>query len=103
MIVYNVTVKIDIGVHQEWLNWMKEIHIPEVMNTGCFESYKFFRLMEQDEQDGITYSIQYFIKDMETYFRYQKEEAPKFQKDHSERYKDKFIAFRTIMRLVAQS
>jgi hypothetical protein len=33
MIVYNVTVNIDGAVEQEWLKWMKEVHIPEVLAT----------------------------------------------------------------------
>ena len=28
MILYNITVSIDYNVHQEWLIWMKEVHIP---------------------------------------------------------------------------
>ena len=36
MIVYNVTVNIDKNIVDDWLTWMKEIHIPEVMKTGFF-------------------------------------------------------------------
>jgi hypothetical protein len=36
MIVYNVTVKVNTEVHDEWFAWMKETHIPEVMKTGLF-------------------------------------------------------------------
>ena len=37
MIIYNITVSIiDQNIHQNWLKWMKEIHIPEVMDTGFF-------------------------------------------------------------------
>ncbi|MEO8448027.1 MAG: DUF4286 family protein, partial [bacterium] len=28
MILYNVTVNVDDSVHDEWLEWMKTIHIP---------------------------------------------------------------------------
>ena len=42
MIIYNVTVSlVDQTIHEEWLNWMKTKHIPDVMNTGCFLSNKF--------------------------------------------------------------
>lgn len=42
MILYNVTVKIDLDVHDLWLRWMKEEHIPRVMETGCFVESKLF-------------------------------------------------------------
>ncbi len=40
MIIYNVTVKIDLDVHDLWLKWMKEEHIPRVMETACFTDCK---------------------------------------------------------------
>ena len=36
MYIYNVTVNVSDDVHIEWLKWMKETHIPDVMKTGCF-------------------------------------------------------------------
>ncbi len=40
MILYNVTISIDPEVHQEWLAWMKEVHIPDVLKTGMFRENK---------------------------------------------------------------
>lgn len=100
MILYNVTVKVDHHVVGEWLQWMKVVHIPDVMKTGIFTEYKFCRILTVDETEGITYAIQYFCKDIPSYERYQNEFAPKLQKDHTERYKGKFVAFRTLMRVL---
>jgi len=59
MILYNVTVKIDRAIDADWLQWMRERHIPEVMDTGIFTENKLYRLLDQDESEGITYAIQY--------------------------------------------
>ena len=99
MILYNVTVKIDKDSHDEWLRWMKEVHIPDVLATGCFTENKLCRVMI-DEPDGFTYSIQYFSKDMETIEKYHKQYAAKLQKEHHDRYDGKFVAFRTLMEIV---
>ena len=79
MIMYNVTVKINHHIEQVWVRWMKRIHIPDVLKTGLFTNHKFFRLLSVDESDGITYAIQYFCKDIETYHNYQQNFAPKLQ------------------------
>ncbi|PJF38360.1 MAG: DUF4286 domain-containing protein [Phototrophicales bacterium] len=100
MIVYNVTVKIDAQMHDEWLAWMKAVHIPAVLDTGFFFDHKMYRLMELNEADGITYAIQYFCDSFENYMQYQKEVAPALQQAHTDKYKDKFVAFRTLMRAV---
>ncbi|WP_417613246.1 DUF4286 family protein [Owenweeksia hongkongensis] len=98
MYIYNVTVNIDKSVHDEWLAWMKDTHIPDVMSTGMFVSNRILHVMVEEEA-GITYSIQYEVKDMETLKLYHEMYAPKLQAEHTEKFKDKFVAFRTILRV----
>ncbi len=100
MIVYNVTIKIDPSVNNTWLTWMRDQHIPDVMKTGLFFDYKMFRLMELNETDGITYTIQYFCDSFENYQQYQKDHAPRLQQEHQHAFNNKFVAFRTLMRSV---
>ena len=100
MIIYNVTVKIDSDVQQEWLDWMKEVHIPNVMNTGIFEEYRISRILELDEADGVTYAIQYLCKSLDDYETYRNQYAPALQQEHSDKYQNKFVAFRTLMEVV---
>lgn len=99
MIIYNVTVSIDNDAEDSWVKWMKETHIPDVLNTGLFLESRFTRVMGEEE-GGKTYSIQYLCESMETYEKYRDEHAPRLQKDHSERFQGKFAAFRTILKVV---
>ena len=64
MIIYNVTMKIDLDVHDLWLKWMKEEHIPQVMNTRCFTANKIYRILEENTTDGISYCFQYFANEI---------------------------------------
>lgn len=100
MILYNVTVNIDDSVHDEWLEWMQKKHIPDVLATNLFIENKIFKLINPPSEDGVTYSIQYFLKSMEDYQKYHSEFAPRLQDEHAKKYKDKFYAFRTILELV---
>jgi hypothetical protein len=52
MIVYNVTVKVDLAVAEDWLAWMKTEHIPEVLATGMFISYRMLRILNDEDPDG---------------------------------------------------
>ncbi len=45
MFLYNVTITIDLDVHEDWVRWMRETHIPEVMATGMFVSNRMSRLL----------------------------------------------------------
>lgn len=97
MIVYNVTVKIDSGIEKDWVQWMRDVHIPDVMATGCFLRHDMMKLRYPLDEDGSTYAIQYQCKDMSVLEKYHKEHALSLRQDHLERYGDKALAFRTIL------
>ncbi|MDQ3046776.1 MAG: DUF4286 family protein [Bacteroidota bacterium] len=99
MIIYNVTVNIENDVREEWLQWMRELHIPEVMATGYFLEHKICKVLV-DEEQGTTYSIQYTCKNMQDYQEYQTKHAPQLQKEVKDKYGDKFVAFRTLLEVI---
>ena len=100
MILYNVTVKIDPEVSDEWVQWMKDVHIPDVMRTDKFNNYRLCRLLDVDESDGVTYAVQYEAKSMDAYEEYQKRYAPELQQEHTNKFRNRFVAFRTIMEIL---
>ncbi len=99
MILYNVTVSIDSEVHDEWLNWMKTVHIPDVMATGFFIDNKICRI-HAEEEGGKSYSIQYIAPSWDAYHEYQDKCAPKLQEEHTVKYAGRFAAFRTLLEIV---
>ncbi len=98
MYIYNVTVNIDDSINTEWYSWMKEVHMPDVMKTGCFIDNQMVKVLGNDE--GHTYSMQYKFLEMEDYHKYQQQFAPKLQKEHKDKYEGKFAAFRTLLKIV---
>jgi hypothetical protein len=98
MFIYNVTVTMDASIQKEWLAWMKATHIPEVMKTGLFIENKVCKLVTEELET--TYAIQYTFQKMEDLMTYQKMHAPRLQKEHMDKFKDKFAAFRTILEIV---
>jgi len=98
MILYSVTVNIDDNVHDEWFHWMKHKHIPDVIGTGLFLSYRMFKVLTtQAGETGTTYCVQYFLETIENYRDYLQNYAPALQTEYNERYKDKYAAFRTLL------
>ena len=100
MIVYNLSMKIDRSIENEWLPWQKKEHIPEVMATGMFVSNRLLRVIDSPNE-GVTYCVQYVAQSMEDYENYQQQFAPALQEDLNNRFRDKFVAFRTLMEYVA--
>lgn len=101
MIIYSVTITVKKVVEKEWLKWMKEIHIKDVMKTGYFTSWQIYiRKAPGDSPGEITYLINYFAESLNKYEKYIKKEAPRLQREHSERFKKKFRATRNLYTLI---
>lgn len=99
-IVYNVTVKIDSAINDDWLSWMKETHIPDVMMTGKFISWRIKKILGDEDPNGITYAVQYIAPNMDAFLDYNQHYAQALQAEHKERYEGKYVAFRTLMEIV---
>lgn len=100
MILYNVTVSLDEKIEKEWKEWMLNEHIPAVMDTGLFVKRKIFVLLSHEQEGAITYAIQYFAETIEKVQEYQDKYAESLQAQHDSKFKDKFIAFRTMLEQV---
>ncbi len=100
MVLYNVTVGIDTTIENEWLAWMKENHIPAVMKTGMFVEYKIFKVLNQEDENSTSYSVQYFAESVDKVVEYLDNHAPPLVQEHQQRFKDRHVAFRTLLQQV---
>jgi hypothetical protein len=100
MIIYNVTSKIDHSIAEQWLTWLKEEHIPDLIKTGCFTHAVILKLTETDDTEGPTYAVQYHAENNALYFRYIEQYADDMRKKAITKWGNKFISFRTIMEVV---
>jgi hypothetical protein len=100
MILYNITFNLSQDIEEDFLSWMKETHIPEVLGTGNFSSHAFYRLVHHSEDGSVNYCIQYFTDTMVKMLDYEKTHAPSLRAKTQARYQDKAIAFRTLLETV---
>jgi hypothetical protein len=92
---------VDQDIHDEWWQWMKTVHLPEVLQTGRFLNCRVFRIHSHDAgMEGINYAIQYSAKTIQAYESYLANEAPILKKKTYERYGEKVLAFRTVLEFV---
>lgn len=99
MLLYNVTVIIEEDSASEWLRWMEETHIPAVMETGKFVSNRLLRVLDSPNE-GVTFCTQYIAENRADYDDYQLNYAPALQAELQHQFKDKHVAFRTLMEFV---
>ena len=95
MIIYHVEIALDPEIEQEWLAWMKQVHVPDVVRTGCFSECRIYRVIEAKEPEP-RYAMQYRASSLEEYHRYRDQFAAALQKEHSDRFTGHFQGARQI-------
>lgn len=102
MIIYNVTTNIQESVHDQWLEWMQEKHIPQILATGKFSSARLVKVLIEEEMGGVTYSVQFITDSKETLEKYYQEDAPKLRQEGLQLFADKMLSFRTELELISE-
>ncbi len=100
MIIYNVTIKVNHAIAAAWLDWLKKEHIPDIIQTGLFTHATILHLIETDDEEGVTYAVQYHALNKINYDQYIKQFAEEMRKKAREKWGDRFIAFRSVMEVV---
>lgn len=99
MIVYNVTLAIEPAIEQDFIQWLKEIHLPEVLATGLFNSSELFKVFEGPNKAHGSYAVQYRLDNWEKFQEYQDQYASALQAKTREKFGDNVLAYRTFLEL----
>jgi hypothetical protein len=97
MLLYNVTVGVDRDAEEEWLRYMREKHIKDVLNTGLFVESKMYKVLHDGEDSTISYSIQYFARSIEEINRYLQDYAPALVEEHRRKFQNRHVTFMTLL------
>ncbi|MBK7037750.1 MAG: DUF4286 family protein [Chitinophagales bacterium] len=100
MYIYNVTIKVEPHRATEWLDWMRNIHIPEVLETGYFLESRICKIVNDEDPEDFTFAVQYTCSTLADYEQYQKNKAPALQKEMRNLFGDDAFAFRTLMEIL---
>jgi hypothetical protein len=99
MIIFNDTVVVEEVNHERWLQWMKEVYIPEVMQTGHFKSHEILNIIDSPNE-GVTYCIQYRADSLADFNRFYTGHFHRLQALHNQAFEDQFVIFNTLMQTV---
>ncbi|HMJ69684.1 MAG TPA: DUF4286 family protein [Cyclobacteriaceae bacterium] len=97
MIIYNVTCSVDREIADEWISWMKDKHIPELLNTGLFFEYRIFKVLDHNDTATLSFAVQYYSKSMDHIDEYLQKHATRLRSDVQNRYGDRVVSYRTLL------
>jgi Domain of unknown function (DUF4286) len=101
MIVYNETLIVEADIYHEWLEYMKQIHIPAVMATGYFNSYKILNVIDSPNE-GVTTCIQYNTDSEEKFAQFYNQHLHSLHTTHNQQFENKFVLYNTLMETIGE-
>jgi len=99
MILYNVTSSIEPEIADEWVAYMRDVHLPEVMATGFFIKSQLCRLLNEEE-GGITYAAQFYCLGLDQLEDYQDLFGPGLNANLTTRFPGQYVSFSTVLEIV---
>jgi hypothetical protein len=81
-------------LQQPWLEFIRN-HIPQILGTGLFMDARLTKVLVDEQDGGVTYSIQYKARSREALETYYTDHAESFRKETHNIFGDKILFFRT--------
>jgi hypothetical protein len=92
-----MTVGIDSDIEAVWIEWIKSEHIPDVMKTGLFAEVRMYKVLHDQDDGSVSYSIQYFATSINNVNLYLQNFAPALIEEHRKKFINKHVAFQTLL------
>ncbi len=100
MLIFNTTYLVSDKVHGVWLKWIREQHIPFMLDTTYFSQPQVARVITSDKQDGTSFSVQFLISDMRTLKLWNQQFSSSFQENCSQQFGPEVLFFTTVLEMV---
>lgn len=97
MFLYNITFGVDKEIEQTWLQWIMDKHIPDVMRTGFFKHNRIYKILHDEDEGTVSYSVQYFAESIEDVRLYLEKFGPALIEEHRRKFIDRHVAFQTLL------
>jgi hypothetical protein len=98
--LYIVHVNVLHDAREEWEPYMRDHHIDEVLDTGCFCAAWMARDAERDTDDSVAFTMCYESLDDASFERYMRDHAPALKLDHAERFAGRVQATRELLPII---
>ena len=100
MIIYNVTTHVEPSIEKEWLEWMKQKHLSEMLATRKFIKAKIFKVISEEDRGGLSYAVQYYCESKNILDAYLENDAKLLQEEANKKFGSSILFFRTELQLI---
>ncbi|MCO5247344.1 MAG: DUF4286 family protein [Chitinophagales bacterium] len=97
MILYNITFYVDLEYVNDFKAYLNDHHISNLQQDDRVIDYTLFKLLNVDESETMTLSLQYKLKDMNAYNHHLSTTDFQLKNEVSKKYGDKVLYFCSVL------
>ncbi|MFT3753391.1 MAG: DUF4286 family protein [Paludibacter sp.] len=100
MLIFNTTFLVSDKMTDLWLKWVREQHIPFMLDSEMFSKPQVAKVLGIEEQEGTSYSVQFHVSDIQTLENWHLQYARTFERNFAEKFGTDVVFFATVLELV---
>lgn len=100
MIIINTTFHLDKSLQEEFLEYMQQKFIPLSTKSGILSSARLARVFGREDDEGLSYAIEFQAADIEQLEKWNKEESKEVYNTLMETFKERLVGFSTVMQII---
>jgi len=100
MLVYNTTYHIEEKAIANFLIWIKESYIPEVMKTELLSNPRLCKVLSHNEAGSETYTLQWEVESSGILHRWHQLQGAELNKELTAIFKEKVVGLPTLLEVI---
>lgn len=100
MLIFNTTYKVSSSITDSWIKWVQLNHIPFMLADNQFSRPQIAKIVGSEDEQGVSYSVQFHIADMPTLMLWHKQNATQFQQNFQKAFGNEVQFFSTVLEVV---
>ncbi len=100
MLIFNTTYKVSNSFTDSWIKWIQSSHIPFMMADKQFSRPQIAKIVGSEDEEGVSYSVQFHISDMQTLMDWHKQNATDFQQRFQKEFGSNVQFFSTVLEVI---
>lgn len=99
MYLYNITLIVEDASAASFLNWIKSVYVPQVIETGLYASNKLLTVVDSPNE-GVTFCAQFVAETRDKHNQFTDIYEPILNADLDSKYRNKYVSYRTLMEII---
>lgn len=100
MIIYNTTYCITDNAYDRFLSWLKQVHIPQMLDCGYFKEVRTSRVLLEEPQEGTSISVQLLTTSLNNIDAWKAKHGREFQCEIKRLFGEEVLYFSVSMEVI---